>query len=139
MPLTADSAAGGSCLHGVEYFTLAWLAGMLSAFLASPVPFFAVLPVMLWMFRNRRREFRIMMPALLLGGIVWMCYDFTVHRPLLALDGQTVICTGEVTDCRRLANDRICYTLHTRLSGRSTVTEWYADSEMPLLIIVPSP
>lgn len=131
-----DSSLSG---RGVECFTLAWTAGLLSAYLEMKLP--AILCVsawILWAMICRRYLFRyalLILCGLLLGMGLWQHYDAAVRQPLFEMDGQTVTLSGRITDRSPLNDERMIYTLRTELAGHSHPIDWYADAGVPPLQI----
>ena len=131
------TAGSTPCTRGVECFTLAWIAGLLSAFLgaggaaalsgAALLLFAAVSPNT----RRFRRELCCAALGLTLGICVWQGYDRFVRQPMLRLDGQTVTLTGTVTETAPTAGDGARCMLRTRLAGHRTEIAWFTgrDSE----------
>lgn len=137
-PKTAPSeeiAGGKACIFGAEWFTLSWIAGLLSAFLHHCAAGAAVLLAAgaALMLCRRRKELLCMICGAVLGMTAWLVYDGLIRRPLCALDGQRTECTGKVTGSAVLGGDRARYTLSTRLNGIPAVIDWYAGAEVPEL------
>lgn len=135
---TADSNVRS---YGVECFALAWLAGLLSAFLHLPI-WAAAIPAgtaaVLLLLRVIRRKLRITAAICVCAGLCagMLCfghYERTVKTPLCAMDGTECVCTGTVTAGTALAGDRARYTLRTELDGRRVTIEWYAEAGVPHL------
>ena len=131
----SGKAGSDACLFGAEWLTLSWTAGLLSAFLhlywAAVIAGLAGGAVLLRL--HQRKAMLCLLCGLCLGTGAWTLYDLRVRQPLLAMDGQTVTCTGTVLRVRRMDNDTACYTLSTKLQGIAAETDWYADSAVPLL------
>ena len=131
-----QQAGSSACLHAVECFTLAWIAGLLAAFLhearyALLLGLFGLLAAL----RLKNRERLCLILGAVLGAVCWFRYDLAVKQPLCALDGQTVLCTGTVTDAEPLQSGRMIYSLRTELAGRRVSIDWYADADVrPLQI-----
>ena len=122
-------AGSRTCLRGVECFTLAWTAGLLAAFLFDiRIALFLAAAGIFVMLRLTAKERMLLLLGAILGAVLWFTYDAAVRRPLLALDGKQVICTGKVTDIRVLSGDRAVYTLRTTLSGHRVSLDWYAEA-----------
>lgn len=134
--LKADSIA---CIYGVELFTLGWIAGMLSAFFGYPLQAalitLAAAGIAAALLRKRALPVLLIAAGLLPGLLRWNLYDKTFRQPMLALDGQTVQCTGTVTEREIRNGDRARYLLLTELAGHRCETEWFADADVPLLQI----
>ena len=138
------NAGSNARSYSVECFTLAWLAGLLSAFL-SALPWLALLlcagAVLTVLLRKLPRGWDLLLPVLCIclgicGGILsWTLYDLRVRQPLCALGGTEKICTGTVTEVTQFSGDRAKYALDTTLDGHRTGIEWYADSSVPRLRI----
>lgn len=139
------NAGSRVCARGVECFTLAWVAGLLSAFLqygsAAAVAGLCLLSLgllsLLW--KDFPRKYRTGMlcicAGLLLSAAVWLSYDMLHRRPLLQLDGQTVTLCGTVRGSTQRSSDRVRYTLDAAPNGHRTQIEWYAGSDVPPLKI----
>ena len=131
------TAGSAPCTRGVECFTLAWIAGLLSAFLGfggAAALTDAVLLLFAALYRKTRRFRRELCAAavgLTLGICVWQGYDRLVRQPMLRLDGQTVTLTGTVTGTSPTAGDGARVMLKTRLAGHSAEIAWFTgrDSE----------
>ncbi len=133
------------CARGVECFTFAWGAGLLSAFLqyGSAAAAAGLCLLLLGLLSLLRKEFppkyRIgifcIAAGLLLSAAVWLSYDMLHRRPLLGLDGQTVTLSGTVRGSTARTGDRVRYTLGAAPDGRRTQIEWYAGSDVPPLKI----
>lgn len=133
MRLQAGSSA---CIHGVECFTLAWTAGLLAAFLHETAATVVLLLFGIAAACGRKpRERLLILLGAVLGIACWLRYDCTVRQPLLALDGEIVVCTGRITDTDALESDRMIYTLRTELAGQRVSVDWYADASVPRLNI----
>lgn len=133
-------AGGGICGRGVECFTLAWTAGLLSAFLDMRFPAAIALTVIiiLMLCCGSRRTLTgclLIVCGFGMGCGAWLRYDTNVKQPLCALDGQTQTLDGTVSDWTVLTGDRMVYTLRTALAGRSHSVDWYADAKTPRLEI----
>lgn len=136
LPHKTKRAGSRTCLCGVECFTLAWISGLLTAFLFD----FRVLLLLLVagifvMLRLTGKERLLLILGALLGAAVWLRYDAAVRQPLLSLDGKQVLCTGKITNARTLQQDRAVYTLRTALNGRRISIDWYADADIQPLQI----
>ncbi|MCQ2416675.1 MAG: ComEC/Rec2 family competence protein [Oscillospiraceae bacterium] len=136
LPHSAKIKAGSdACTHGVECFTLAWIAGLLAAFLYAAAYAYCLcggLLLCMCFFRKSRLQLKmagLFCCGLLLGCASWQIYDHTVRRPLCAMDGVQTDVEGRITDVRRLDGDRFVYTLRTNLEGHRTNIDWYADAE----------
>lgn len=132
---TAVSTPG---THGVECFTLAWTAGLLSAFLgkgalaAAAAAALAVLAVRALLRRSGARFGRELCAAaagLALSVTVWQLYDRQIRQPMCALDGQTVTLTGTVTETAMTAGDGYRVMLRTRLDGHRAEIEWFTGRD----------
>ena len=114
----------------------ALIAGLLAAFLhearyALLLGLFGLLAAL----RLKNRERLCLILGAVLGAVCWFRYDLAVKQPLCALDGQTVLCTGTVTDAEPLQSGRMIYMLRTELAGRRVSIDWYADADVrPLQI-----
>ena len=129
VPHQMKRAGSRTCLRGVECFTLAWTAGLLAAFLFDiRIVLFLAAAGIFVMLRLTAKERMLLLLGAILGAALWFTYDAAVRRPLLALDGKQVICTGKVTDIRMLSGDRAVYTLRTTLSGHRVSLDWYAEA-----------
>lgn len=137
----AGSNVRGAC---AECFTLAWVAGMLSAFLhasAYVLPCiaagFGILAALKKLPRGKALLPLIVCVCLgLCGGMLrWTLYDRTMKQPLCALDQSAAVCTGYITETEQYASDRMRYTLRTTLAGRRVSVDWYAGSDVPRLRI----
>ena len=129
-------AGSRNCLCGVECFTLAWTAGLLTAFLYDLRIFLLLLAAgILAALRLTNKERLLLILGAVLGAAVWFRYDAAVRQPMLALDGKKVICTGKITNTRMLSQDRAVYTLHTSLNSHRISIDWYADADTPPLEI----
>lgn len=130
LPQNVKRAGSRTCLCGVECFTLAWTAGLLAAFLSDyRVCLLLLAAGVIVMLRLKRKEQLLLILGAVLGAAVWLHYDTAVRQPLLALDGETVVCTGKITDIRTQAHDRTIYTLRTSLNGHRESVDWYAGAE----------
>lgn len=123
-------AGSGSRIFGVECFTLAWTAGLLAAFLhrweyAAVLLCFGVIAAL----RMQRAERVLLVIGAVLGAGWFLHYDRTVRQPLFALDGETLVCSGTVTDKAEQDSGRVIYTLRTALAGRRVLVDWYVDAE----------
>jgi len=139
-----ENAGSNARSYSVECFTLAWLAGLLAAFLSALPILAGVLAagaVLLMLLRKYPRGMDLLIPVLCIcagvcGGILsWTHYDRQVKQRLCALDGTVQVCTGTVTETAQFAGDRARYTLRTTLGGRRVSVDWYADSSTPRLQI----
>ena len=131
------TAGSAPCTRGVECFTLAWIAGLLSAFLgfgSAAALTGAALFLLAAVYRKTRRFRREICAAaigLTLGICVWQGYDRLVRQPVLRLDGQTVTLTGTVTGASPTAGDGARVMLRTELAGHRAEIAWFTgrDSE----------
>lgn len=73
--------------------------------------------------------------GVLLSCATWTIYNSMVRKPLLAYDGQNIVCSAKITDLRYYSSDTIRYTLRTKLNGIPTQAEWYASAEIPQMQI----
>lgn len=128
-------AGGKTCLFGVECMTLSWTAGLLSAYLhlVSAAAVITVLLCITLLIFRKRTELLLILTGCVCGISAWKLYDARIRQPLCAMDGQTVVCTGEITEKQIYRSDRIRYRLQTRLNGHSVSVDWYADSGVPEL------
>ena len=111
------SAGSRVCTRGVECFTLAWTAGLLSAFLqlgSFAVIFGAALIVLCalsLLLRELAGKYRTGMlcigTGLICASMLWQGYDALHRQPLLMLGGEKVTCTGTVTDAQPMSGDRV--------------------------------
>ncbi|MBR4200038.1 MAG: ComEC/Rec2 family competence protein [Oscillospiraceae bacterium] len=131
-----QQAGSGACLHGVECFTFAWIAGLLAAFLHE-LPYALLLGLfgLLAALRLSKRERLYLILGAVLGAACWLRYDFTVRQPLCNMDGIAVRCTGVITDTALSQRSGMIYTLQTELAGKRASVDWYAAEDTPLLQI----
>lgn len=136
LPHKMKRAGSGTCLCGVECFTLAWISGLLTAFLSDFRILILLLAVGIFvMLRLTGKERLLLILGAILGAVVWMRYDLTVRQPLFALDGKQVQCTGVITNTQTLPQERAVYTLRTTLNRHPISIDWYADAEIQPLQI----
>ena len=132
------NSKAGSGLNGrhAECLILAWTVGLLSAFFGAPwwILLFPAAASVCFAVRKNLPLFLIC-TGLCCGMLHWTLYDNAVRKPLCALDGSTVTCTGTVTEREQYAGERARYTLRTRIAGHRTKIDWYAESGVPLLKI----
>lgn len=129
IPHKMKRAGSRTCLRGVECFTLAWTAGLLAAFLFDlRIALLLAAAGILVMLRLTAKERILLLLGAILGAALWFSYDAAVRKPLLALDGKQVICTGKITDIRVLSGERTLCTLRTSLGGHCVSLDWYADA-----------
>lgn len=130
----SNKADSGVCIRGVEYFTFAWIAGLLLAFVSSDWAFRLPLLLGIWaggltglclMKLLHRKTLLLCTLAAILATGAWFGYERNILRPLEALDGQRLLCSGTVKQIRVLDNDRIRYTLSMRINGIPTTVDWY--------------
>ena len=135
--ISAPTVTAGSraCLFGAECFALSWTAGLLSAFLHFTLMTAAaeLLLIGILLYRRRKMELLLILTGATLGILAWTGYDRLVKQPLCAMDGQTAVLTGKITDTGISDGDRAVYTLRTTLRGHRISIDWYADSSIPLL------
>lgn len=140
LPEAVKRKTGSSlCGRGVECFTLAWTAGLLSAFLHmekyAVIGVFALFLAFIIFRRALLRHMLLIVCGALLGIGMWMQYDANVRQPLCAMDGETVTLDGKITDLTPLTGDRMIYTLRTELAGHRCTLDWYANAGTPMLQI----
>lgn len=125
-------SATEACTCAVECFVLAWISGLLTAFLSNtkPAVILSILLLIAWVLLQKRRQYRTaiacMTAGLLLGVAVWHGYDTHVRQPLCAMNGKIINCTGAVIDTDIRSGDRACYTLLTNIAGHRVTIDWYA-------------
>ena len=138
-----ESPGSSACTHAADCFLPAWIAGLLLAFLQQSILTLcgaalltaAGCVLLRRLFRAHFREILAALAGLLLGIGAWTIYDLRVRQPLLAMDGETVTLTGEVTAADALTGDRMRYTLRTELTGRCVSADWYAGAEVQHLSV----
>jgi len=130
-----ETAGSRACLFGAECFALSWMTGLLSAFLHFTLMTAAaeLLLIGILLYRRRKMELLLILTGATLGILAWTGYDRLVKQPLCAMDGQTAVLTGKITDTGISDGDRAVYTLRTTLRGHRISIDWYADSSIPLL------
>ena len=130
LPHKMKRAGSRTCLCGVECFTLAWCAGLLAAFLFDlRAALLLAAAAVLFLLRLTAKERILLLLGAVCGAILWFSYDAAVRKPLLALDGKQVICTGTITEIRAGSGEKTVCTLRTALNGHSVLIDWYADAE----------
>ena len=130
LPHKMKRAGSRTCLCGVECFTLAWCAGLLAAFLFDlRAALLLAAAAVLFLLRLTAKERILLLLGAVCGAVLWFSYDAAVRKPLLALDGKQVICTGTITEIRAGSGEKTVCTLRTALNGHSVLIDWYADAE----------
>lgn len=132
-------ADSGARTHGAECFSAAWTAGLLAAFAFYDNGVFPAIITLVCLaltavfaaLRCTAKQILVSLLGVLLACTSWTIYNGMVRQPLLALDGDSVICSAKITDLRYYSMNTIRYTLRMNVDGIHTEADWYAGEEIP--------